>query len=115
MTCDDTVEYDTVYNEIKAQNETRAREFWESLSYEDKCNAFHAVVERLVDGELRRGGSYRYILYDVFGFTKEMYTRGIDCGFLALHNSITREQVSCISDASGASSGSGSESEVNHE
>lgn len=32
MTCDNTVDYDTVYNEIKAQNETRAREFWESLS-----------------------------------------------------------------------------------
>ena len=28
MTCDNTVDYDTVYNEIKAQNETCAREFW---------------------------------------------------------------------------------------
>jgi hypothetical protein len=62
--------------------------FWDSLSYEDKCNAFHAVVSKIVEGELKVKGSYRYVLYDIFGFGPEMYIRGMNCGFMALHNSI---------------------------
>jgi hypothetical protein len=62
--------------------------FWDSLSYEDKCNAFHAVVSKIVEGEIKVKGSYRYVLYDIFGFGPEMYIRGMNCGFMALHNSI---------------------------
>lgn len=62
--------------------------FWESLSYDDKCNAFHAVVKRIVKAEITDRGSYRYALYDVFGFREDMYTRGMNCGYMTLHNSI---------------------------
>jgi hypothetical protein len=65
-----------------------AESFWNQLSYSDKCNAFHAVVKRLVQGELVENGSYRRILYNTFGFQEDMYTRGMDCGFMELHNSI---------------------------
>lgn len=65
-----------------------ADKFWEGLSYQDKCNAFHAVVQRIVRGELDERGTYRYVLYDVFGFDVEMYVRGMNCGYLALHNAI---------------------------
>lgn len=72
--------------------EIAANHFWDSLSYDDKCNAFHAVVGKLFEGEIRVKGSYRYVLYDVFGFGPEMYIRGMDCGYMALHNSIMTEE-----------------------
>lgn len=70
--------------QYKQSNDT----WWNNLSYEDKCNAFYAVVSRIHQGELKDHGTYRYILYDIFGFGPDMYTRGMDCGFMALHNSI---------------------------
>ena len=72
--------------EIKNSYDIDADNFWNSLSYEDKCNAFHAVVSRIVQGAIVEDGSYRYMLYDVFEFDADMYSRGIDCGFMALHN-----------------------------
>jgi len=77
-----------VFKKISIKNEKDANDFWEGLSYEDKCNAFHAVVSRLHKGEVIDGGSYRYVLYDIFGFDLDMYTRGMDCGYIDLHNSI---------------------------
>jgi hypothetical protein len=76
------------FEELRIKDEKDAETFWESLSYADKCNAFHAVVSRIVEGELKKKGTYRYILYDVFGFDLEMYSRGMDCGYMALHNAI---------------------------
>lgn len=78
--------------EIERINKNDADNFWDGLSYEDKCNAFHAVVQRLVKGELEDKGSYRYVLYDVFGFSEEMYTRGIECGYIDLHNAIPEQK-----------------------
>ena len=76
------------FEDARKQNEKEANDFWNNLSYEDKCNAFHAVVSRIFDGEIKVNGSYRYILYDIFGFGPDMYGRGMECGFMALHNSI---------------------------
>ena len=79
----------------KALDNTNAGFFWDSLSYEDKCNAFHAVVSRIYEGEIKVKGSYRYVLYDIFGFGPDMYTRGMDCGYMALHNSIMDDAEFC--------------------
>lgn len=65
--------------------------WWNSLSKEDQMKAFYSVVKRIVDGELVQKGSYRYVLYDVFGFDAESYMLGMNCGFMALHNSIERD------------------------
>jgi len=80
------------FEENRLFQEKQANDFWESLSYDDKCNAFHAVVSRIVDGEIKQKGTYRYVLYDIFGFSPDMYVRGMDCGFMALHNSIMDEE-----------------------
>ena len=80
------------FEETRKQNQKAADDFWDNLSYEDKCNAFHAVVSRIFDGEIKQRGSYRYVLYDVFGFYPDMYSRGMDCGFMALHNSIMDDE-----------------------
>jgi hypothetical protein len=81
-----------VYEEIRKQNQDNADTFWNALSYEDKCNAFHAVVSRIFDGDIKQHGTYRYVLYDVFGFEPDMYMRGMDCGYMALHNSIMSDE-----------------------
>lgn len=86
MTMDDEVR--EAFELAKQESDRAAEVFWNSLSYEHKCNAFHAVLSRLSKAELEDKRSYRGVLYDTFGFGPEMYTRGMDCGFMALHGSI---------------------------
>ena len=74
--------------EQKKNNQKRADEFWDNLSYDDKLAAFYSVVQRICKGELNEKGSYRYVLYDVFGFSSDAYALGMECGYLELHNSI---------------------------
>lgn len=62
--------------------------WWSRLSTKEREDAFYAVVKRVYQGELVEQGTYRYILYDIFGFDGSMYMRGMDCGFMALHNAI---------------------------
>lgn len=82
------------YEKIKGEQE----EYWNSLSKEQQLDLFCCVVRRLVDGELKDKGSYRYILYDVFGFGMESYALALDAGFMSLHNSIfsTEEEEELI-------------------
>ena len=81
-----------VYEEARRQNDADAELFWNSLSYDDKCNAFHYVISKIFEGEIKVKGSYRYVLYDIFKFGPDMYARGMDCGFMALHNSIMNDE-----------------------
>ena len=63
-----------------------ADEWWDSLSQEEQMKAFYSVVKRICKGELDDKGSYRYVLYDVFGFGPESYGMGMNCGYMELHN-----------------------------
>jgi hypothetical protein len=74
--------------EAKEAKEKECDEYWDSLSYEDKQKAFYSVVKRIYRGEIEEKGTYRYILYDIFGFGPEAYILGMDCGFMYLHNAI---------------------------
>lgn len=77
--------------DIEKQIDVDMDEWWNSLSKDDQMKAFYSVVKRLVDGELVQKGSYRYVLYDVFGFDGEAYGLGMMCGYLVLHNHIVTE------------------------
>jgi hypothetical protein len=77
--------------DIEQQIDINMDEWWNGLSKDDQMKAFYSVVKRLVDGELTQKGSYRYVLYDVFGFDAEAYGLGMMCGYMALHNSIERD------------------------
>ena len=80
--------------------------WWEGLSQKQKEDAFYAVVKRIVQGELRDRGSYRYVLYDVFGFGPGYYGVGMTCGFMELHNSIyTQEEMRELRDRELAAKG----------
>lgn len=90
-----------------AQQEKQQKEdedsFWNSLSYEQKQLAFGAVVRRIVQGDIVEKGSYRYVLYNVFGFGPDAYIMGMNCGYMTLHNSIVESE----NDEQPANSGSG--------
>jgi hypothetical protein len=85
---DDLRETSNFYMEAMKEIEKEQEAYWNSLSKDDQLKAFCAVVRRIVQGELHDKGSYRWVLYDVFGFGPESYTQGMECGFMALHNAI---------------------------
>jgi hypothetical protein len=62
--------------------------WWNGLSETEREDAFYAVCKRLFQGEIKQRGTYRYVLYDVFGFDPGMYVAGMECGYMALHNAI---------------------------
>ena len=62
--------------------------FWNGLSKDDQLKAFCSVMRRLYKAEIEEHGSYRYTLYDVFGFGHESYAQAQVSGFLAIHNAI---------------------------
>ena len=62
--------------------------FWNGLSKDDQLKAFCSVMRRLYRAEIEERGSYRYTLYDVFGFGSESYVQAQVSGFLAIHNAI---------------------------
>jgi len=62
--------------------------WWNGLTEEEREDAFYAVIKRMHKAEVVDQGTYRWALYDVFGFGPGMYGRGMDCGYMALHNMI---------------------------
>ena len=83
--------------EAQEMYEEEAQQFWDSLSYEDKLRAFYAVSKRIHKGDVEDKGSYRYVLYEIFGFEMESYGIGMDCGYMDIHNSIrTPDEIESI-------------------
>jgi len=72
----------------RKQYEADNDDWWNGLTEQEREDAFYAVVKRIHKAELQDRGSYRYALYDVFGFDMSMYGRGMDCGYMAIHNAI---------------------------
>ena len=66
------------------------RSYYSGLESEEQLMAFCAIVDKLCQGELDEGRSYRGILYDTFGWGPEAYAAAQHAGFLGLHNSIYR-------------------------
>jgi len=62
--------------------------WWNGLSEQEREDAFYAVCKRIWKADGIDNGTYRYGLYDVFGFDPGMYMRGMDCGYMAIHNAI---------------------------
>lgn len=74
--------------ELAKEYEEECENYWNSLSEEDRLRAFYSVCKRIHKGEIENKGSYRHVLYTVFGFGPEAYSIGMECGFLDIHNSI---------------------------
>lgn len=62
--------------------------WWNGLTEQERQDAFYAVCKRIHKGDIVDNGSYRYVLYDTFRFDPGMYSAGMDCGYMAIHNAI---------------------------
>jgi len=83
-----------VLQEAISEHEESVEEYWNSLSETEREKAFYAVVKRIHKAEIEDRGSYRYALYDVFGFDMGMYSLGMSCGYMEIHNLII-EGIEC--------------------
>jgi hypothetical protein len=81
-------EISEAYERASRQYDENADKWWDSLSYDDKGLAFYSVVKRIYQADVKDRGSYRYTLYDVFGFEPDMYGIGMECGYMTIHNLI---------------------------
>ena len=77
-----------VFNQAMKELENKSEQYWNSLSKEQQLDAFCAISRRIYRGEIEEQGSYRYVLYQVFGFGPEAYAQAQCAGYLAVHNSI---------------------------
>ena len=103
----DTIAKDSEqFEKLIQQEAVEMDQWWDGLSQKDQMRAFYSVVKRLVKGDITDRGSYRYVLYDVFGFEAESYMLGMNCGYMTLHNSIyTQEEMRELRDRELASKG----------
>jgi len=100
------MEIGKVMEESAKQYEAETDAWWKALSMEEQERAFFSVVKRIYQGEIVDRGSYRYVLYDVFGFGPESYSIGMECGYLELHNAIyTHEEMRELRDRELAAAG----------
>lgn len=82
------LEAQRAYKEATEQYEADTDDWWEKLSEEDRERAFYSVCKRIHKGDCEKQGSYRYVLYQIFGFDMSMYGVGMDCGYMDIHNAI---------------------------
>ena len=81
------------FKEASDQYDQKAEEYWKSLSYEDQLQAFYIVTKRIHKGDIVEKGSYRYVLYDTFGFDFDSYIIGMDSGYLDIHNGLVKNDI----------------------
>lgn len=87
-------EISEIFTEAMKAEEANQEKYWNSLTKDQQLMVFCAVMRRLVEGELEKNGSYRYILYEVFEFGAESYMQAQNAGYIELHNSIyTKKQL----------------------
>jgi len=77
-----------IYRESLEAYDIDSEKYWESLSYEDKLKVFYIVTKRIHKGDVIDRGSFRYVLYDTFGFDMDSYLVGMDSGYMEIHNAI---------------------------
>jgi hypothetical protein len=87
-TADKLNEISGLFNEAMEEIKAEQEAYWNSISKEDQLKAFCAVVRRIHKGDIEDKGSYRYVLYQVFGFGPESYAQAQMAGYLTLHNCI---------------------------
>jgi hypothetical protein len=77
-----------IYVKVMKEIQEDQEKYWNSLSKDDQLKVFCAVCRRIFKGDIELKGSYRYVLYEVFGFEADAYAQAQDAGYLAIHNAI---------------------------
>lgn len=81
-------EISNAFNEAMKQIENESETYWNSLSHDEQLKVFCAISRRIHQGEIVDKGSYRHVLYTVFGFGPEAYAQAQCSGYLSIHNAI---------------------------
>lgn len=76
------------FTEVMAEVEKDSEDYWNSLTKEQQLKVFCAVSRRIYKGEIIDRGSYRYVLYQVFGFDLGAYAQAQMSGYLTIHNAL---------------------------
>jgi len=76
------------FEKAHKQHDVEMDDWWNQLTPDEREAAFYSVCKRIHKGDLQDNGSYRYVLYDTFGFDHGMYVDGMNCGYMAIHNAI---------------------------
>ena len=87
-------EFSKRFRESMLAYEMQSEDFWSSLSYDEKLYAFCAISRRIHKGEIVDDGSYRYVLYEIFGFGPDAYAVAQMAGYLEIHNAIVPSKES---------------------
>lgn len=80
-----------IFKEVSDKNKEISEKKYNALSQDDKLDLFCAIVERIYKAEYVERRSYRGALYDVFEFDLDSYVRGMECGYMDIHNSIIKD------------------------
>lgn len=81
-------EYAQEQEEAEARYDFLCDQMWNNMPKDAQMMAFYSVCKRIYKGDVVEKGSYRYVLYDVFGFDMDSYAMGMQCGYMAIHNAI---------------------------
>jgi hypothetical protein len=81
-------EFGNMFQDAMEQIEKEEESWWSSLTEDQQISALCCVSRRIHKGDIEENGSYRYVLYNVFGFGPEAYARAQMAGYLAIHNAI---------------------------
>ena len=74
------------WDEVWSEYHDKAEKFWNSLTEEQREQAFYSVVSRIHRAEIENNSSYRTVLYDHFGFGPSSYVIGMESGYMDIHN-----------------------------
>lgn len=85
---DELSELGETYDKIRQEYDLKNDSWWNSLTEEERQEAFYAVCKRIYKGDIVENGTYRYVLYEVFKFDSGMYMPGMDCGYMDIHDHI---------------------------
>ncbi len=85
---DKLAELSQVMEESSKKYQQENDTWWNGLTEKEREDAFYAVCKRIWQADGIDNGTFRYALYDVFGFDMGMYRQGMECGYMAIHNAI---------------------------
>jgi len=80
-------EHEKAMQEIKAEQE----KYWNSLTKSQQLDVFCCVVRRIHKAEFQDKGTYRYVLYNTFGFDESSYALALEAGYMDIHNRLFRD------------------------
>ncbi len=74
---------------LRVEYKEKAKDYFKSLSQDDQMLMFFHVTNSIFENYYKDKSSYRGLLYDKFGFSRDSYSLGMDSGMFAIHNDLT--------------------------